>query len=277
MIESSDLDAVILSTPSHLHASQITQALTNGLHVFCEKPLDTDPAACQQVIDQQAHHPHLVTMLGFMRRYDPSYQDAKARIDRGDIGRPILFRAYSVDPEAAIEEALAYAEHSAGQFLDMAVHDIDLARWMLDSEPCNVLAMGGCYAHPEFAKHNDGDNVSALMQFENEAMVFLYAGRTAAHGYQVETEIIGTQGALRIAATPQANHVEVLDTTGVRRECSQSFLERFGPAYVNELKEFTDCILEKRQPEVQLHDGLRATEIAVAATKSFHTGKRITL
>ena len=277
MLEKTDLDAVILSTPSDLHCLQIAQALEHGLHIFCEKPLGTDPKACDQAIRAHANHSSQVVMLGFMRRYDASYQDAKKRIDRGDIGRPILFRSYSVDPESTIKGALAYAPHSAGQFLDMAVHDIDLARWMLDSEPRNVFGMGGCYAHPEFAEYDDGDNVGALMQFENEAIVFLFAGRTAAHGYQVETEIIGTKRSLRIGATPQANLVEVLDQSGVRRECSQHFLERFGPAYVNELSEFMDCIRNGRQPEVQLNDGLRATEIAIAATQSFRSGCMIRL
>lgn len=142
-------------------------------------------------------------MLGFMRRFDPSYRYAKRKIVSGEIGRIILVRSYSQDPEKFIDGAIAYAGHSGGEFLDMAVHDIDLARWFTGSEPETVYAIGGCYAHEEFARYNDGDNVSALLKFKDTTMVFLFAGRTAPHGYNVETEIIGTKGILRIGSVPQ--------------------------------------------------------------------------
>jgi myo-inositol 2-dehydrogenase/D-chiro-inositol 1-dehydrogenase len=157
----------------------------------------------------------------------------------------------------------------------MSVHDIDLARWMLNAEPVQTWAIGGCYKHSEFAQYNDGDNVSALMKFENDAMAFLFAGRTAPHGYNVETEIIGTEGILRIANIPQKNLVEILDTNGVRKECSQNFLERFEQAYIDEVSEFVDCILEKRKPEITVYDGTKTTVIAYACKESFETGKLI--
>jgi myo-inositol 2-dehydrogenase / D-chiro-inositol 1-dehydrogenase len=216
-------------------------------------------------------------MLGFMRRYDPSYRQAKQMIDQGKIGAPILFRGYSVDPESAIEGAIRFAPTSGGQFLDMAVHDIDLARWMLGCEAKTVFSLGGCYAHPEFAQYGDGDNLASFMQFENNAMAFFLAGRTAAHGYAVETEIIGTRGTLRIASVPQKNLVEILDSTGVVRECSQNFLERFGDAYLEEVREFIDCIATGRKPEVTVRDGTNCTRIAYAATESYRQKRVINL
>lgn len=273
MLKQTDLDAVVLTSPSHLHCDQIAQALKSGLHVFCEKPLGTTLEDCQRAAEVVNAHPNQVFMLGFMRRYDPSYVYAKQKIDEGFIGKPILFRGYSVDPESAIEGAIKFAAHSAGQFLDMAVHDIDLARWLLNAEPKNVFAMGGCYAHPEFGQYGDGDNVSALMQFDNQAMAFFFAGRTAPHGYNVETEIVGTKATLRIGAVPQKNLVEILDHSGVRQECSQNFIERFDEAYLNEVREFARCILSEKQPEVSVEDGLEATRIAIAATKSFQEGQ----
>ena len=106
-------------------------------------------------------------------------------------------------------------------------------------------------------------------------MAFIFAGRTAPHGYNVETEIIGTEGILRIASVPQKNLVEILDSNGVRKECSQDFLERFETAYLDELKEFVDCIINKRKPEVTVYDGTRTTIIAYACKESFETGKLI--
>jgi myo-inositol 2-dehydrogenase/D-chiro-inositol 1-dehydrogenase len=268
-----DIDAVVLVSPSGLHTRQIAAALDAGKHVFSEKPLGVNVAECKQAEQAVEAHPDQVFMLGFMRRFDESYQYAYRKVAAGEIGKPVLFRSYSQDPEKFIDGAIAFAAHSGGQFLDMAVHDIDLARWFTASEPETVYAVGGCYAHPEFGRYQDGDNVSCLMKFKNDCMVFLFAGRTAPHGYNVETEIIGTKGTLRIASVPQKNLVEVLDAHGVRRECSESFLERFETAYVNEVQEFVDCITQKRKPQVSVYDGTRVSEIAYTCKDSFEKGE----
>ena len=123
----------------------------------------------------------------------------------------------------------------------------------------------------EFAKYNDGDNVSCLMKFEEDKMAFLFAGRTAPHGYNVETEIIGTEGILRVANVPQKNLLEILDNNGVRKECSQNFLERFEEAYLRELEEFILCINEERQPKLGAKDGAKAAKIAYSCKESFET------
>lgn len=276
MIANPELDAVFICSPSGLHCEQIEKALKAGLNVFSEKPLGTTVEECKRAEEAvEKYGKDKVFMLGFMRRFDPSYRYAKELIDAGKIGKPFMFRGYSQDPESCIEGAIAYCGHSGGEFIDMAVHDIDLARWFLDSEPSEVWAIGGCYKHEEFGKYNDGDNVSALMKMDNGTMAFLFAGRTAPHGYNVESEIIGTDGILRIANVPQANLVEILDNSGVRKECSQNFLERFDEAYLNEVKEFVKCIIEKREPNLTVYDGTESTKIAYACKESFETGKLV--
>lgn len=273
MLAIPELDAVFIVSPSGLHTRQITMALDAGKHVFSEKPLGVTVEECLEAQKAVERHPELVFMLGFMRRFDDSYLYAHEKVVSGEIGDPILFRSYSQDPEKNIAGAIAFAPNSGGEFLDMAVHDIDLARWFLQSEPKTVYAIGGCYAHPEFGKYNDGDNVSCLMQFENGAMCFLFAGRTAPHGYNVETEIIGTKGILRIASVPQKNLVEILDTQGVRKECSQNFLERFEKSYLSEATEFVSCITEHRKPEITVNDGTQVSRIAYRCKEAFETGK----
>ncbi|MDR0386481.1 MAG: inositol 2-dehydrogenase [Treponema sp.] len=276
LIACGDIDAVVLVSPSGLHTRQISAALAAGKHVFSEKPLGVTVAECREAEKAVEARPELVFMLGFMRRFDESYKYAHDKVVAGEIGKPLLFRSYSQDPEKFIQGAIAYAGHSGGQFLDMAVHDIDLARWFTGSEPATVYAIGGCYAHPEFAQYKDGDNVSCLMKFKNDCMVFLFAGRTAPHGYNVETEIIGTRGILRIAGVPQKNMVEILDGGGVRRECSENFLERFDTAYVNEVQEFVNCVIEGRKPEVTVYDGTRVSEIAYTCKSAFEQGVLVT-
>jgi myo-inositol 2-dehydrogenase/D-chiro-inositol 1-dehydrogenase len=273
MIACKDIDAVVLVSPSALHTKQIAAALAAGKHVFSEKPLGVTVAECKEAEKAVEAHPDKVFMLGFMRRFDDSYQYAYSKVAAGEIGNVILFRACSQDPERFIESSIAFAAHSGGAFLDMAVHDIDLARWFTGSEPETAYAIGGCYAHSEFGKYNDGDNVSCLLKFKSGAMAFLFAGRTAPHGYNVETEIIGTKGILRIASIPQKNLVEVLDSHGVRRECSQNFLERFDTAYVAEVQEFVNCVISGKKPDVTVYDGTRVSEIAYTCKAAFESGE----
>ena len=250
-------------------SAQIEAGLKAGFHVFSEKPLGVTVAECEHAEKVVAAHPDQVFMLGFMRRYDESYAYAKKLIDEGRIGTPFMVRAYGLDPEALVAGAIKFAPTSGGIFLDMAVHDIDLANWYLGGTPESVWAIGGSYVHPEFGAIGDCDNACAMFQYKNGGMAFLYVGRTAPHGYHIETEIIGSKGSLRISPVPQKNLVQVFNSDGVLQECVGGFLERFETAYLNELHEFVNCIRQGRQPDVRVADGTAATRIAFAATESY--------
>ncbi len=141
-------------------------------------------------------------MLGFMRRFDPSYAEAKKMIDNGEIGKPYMIRCYGLDPIKWVKTAVPFAKHSGGIFLDMAVHDIDLARWFMDSEVSTIYASGQCYIEKGFEEHGDVDNGTALMNFDNGGMALFYTSRTCHHGYHIETEIVGTKGTLRVGGDP---------------------------------------------------------------------------
>ena len=171
-IEKVKIDAALITTPTFTHAKLTVLAAESGLHVFCEKPMAVDLQDCDLMI-RACKKAGVLFQIGFMRRFDESYMYAHRKVSEGAIGRPILIRSYSQDPEKFIDGAIAFAGHSGGQFLDMAVHDIDLARWFTGSEPETVYAIGSCYAHPEFGEYNDGDNVSCLMKFKDDTMVFL--------------------------------------------------------------------------------------------------------
>lgn len=266
------LEALVVVSPSAYHPEHIDKALAAGMHVFCEKPLGITVEDCLRAERAVTARPDLVFMLGFMRRFDASYAYAHAKVAAGEIGRVILFRGYGQDPESMAEGAIRYAPNSGGIFLDLAVHDIDLARWFVGAEPVELWAVGDCYAHPEFAACGDVDNGACMMRFANGALGFLLAGRTAPHGYNVQTEIIGTKGILRIASVSEKNLVEILDGGGVRRECHQHFIERFGASYLAELEEFISCIIEGRKPGVSVQDGTRCTQIAHKCKESLASG-----
>ena len=272
MVEAGGLDAVLIASPSALHCRQTETALEAGLHVFCEKPLSLDLDEATRTRDLVARHTGKVFMLGFMRRYDASYAYAKDLVDRGKIGTPFMVRSYGLDPESAIPGLLGFLGHSGGIFLDMAIHDIDTARWFLGAEADTIYAIGGVYRHEEFARHGDADNAATLIRFSNGAMAFIYVSRTCAHGLHVETEIVGTHGSLRIGTTPEKNLTTVFDERGAVRECVGGFLERFDQAYLKEVEEFVACIREGRQPAVTATDGVEGTRTAHACAEALASG-----
>lgn len=277
MLKNKELDAIFIASPSGFHCEQIEKALDAGFHVFSEKPLGLYLDDAVRAMKAVNSHPNQIFMLGFMRRYDKSYAYAKKKIEEGAIGKPVLVRCYGLDPAKALPSFLKFAKdsYSGGLFLDMAIHDIDLARWYLDSDADELWAIGGAYGHKEFDEINDAETGAAMVKFKNGTMALLVAGRNCAHGYHIETEIIGTEGTLRIGTTPDKNLVTVFDSRGVNKECAGGFLERFEDAYLAEVKEFVDCVLENRKPAVTVEDGVLSTIVGYACKESFETGELV--
>ena len=275
MLKDPEVDAVVIVTTSSEHCWQIEAALDAGKHVFSEKPLGVDVAQCKQAEAAVERHPDLTFMLGFMRRYDKSYAYAKQKVEEGAIGTPYLVKATGIDPEAFVDGAIRFAKTSGGIFLDMAIHDIDLMRWFLGSEATEVYAMGATFKHPEFKEAGDDETGVAVYKFENGAMGITHVGRTAPHGYHVETEIVGTEGTIRISAVPEKNLARLYNANGVCTECVQGFPERFADAYLAEMEEFALCALEGRQPGVSVYDGTKSTLIGYATTEAWKTGKAV--
>ena len=273
MLKNPDVDAVAIVTTSSEHCWQIEAALDAGKHVFSEKPLGVDVAQCRQAEAAVERHPDKTFMLGFMRRYDKSYAYAKQKIEEGAIGTPYLVKATGIDPEALVGGAIRFAKTSGGIFLDMAIHDIDLCRWFLGSEAVEVYALGATFKHPEFREAGDDETAIAMYRFANGGMAMVHVGRTAPHGYHVETEIVGTEGSIRISAIPEKNQAQLYLTGGVVTECVGSFPERFQEAYLTEMREFVDCALHGRQPGVSVYDGTRSTAVGYATTEAWKTGK----
>jgi len=274
MLSNQELDAIFISSPSNFHREHIIKALEANFHVFSEKPLGLyleEAIEIQEVVEK---HLDKVFMLGFMRRYDPSYVAAKQKIDRGDIGQPILIRCYGLDPASELDNFLRYAKknYSGGMFLDMLIHDLDLARWYLGTEAREVWSIGGSYSRPEFEEIEDIETGAAMVRFENNAIGIFVGSRNCAYGYHIETEIIGTEGSIRIGALPERNQVVLLNEGGIIKESFTGFLERFGKAYQYEAEEFVNCILENRKPEITVYDGVASTRLAYACQKSFDTG-----
>lgn len=246
MLAQAELDAVAIVSPTNVHLEHVRLAVQRGLHVFIEKPTGMDAAQCAQ-IEQLAAESGKVFAVGFMRRFETSYADAKRRIEAGEIGTPIFFRGYSLDPIWQGEAQVARAEANGKWFLDMGVHDYDLARWLLGSEAAQAYACGGAYVFEAFAKNHDVDNGFSLVRFENNAAAFFYCGRTAPHGSHVESEIIGTKGTLRICESPRRARVTQFTGAGEVHACIDHYLDRWGEAYYRELQQFVDEVQQGAQ------------------------------
>ena len=263
------LDAVFLVTPNALHPAQIIAALKAGKHVFCEKPLSLVLDECLQVEAEAAKHPHLKVMIGFVRRFDASYQDAQALIAAGGIGRPFMVRSETCDQNDPSGFFVRFAPTSGGIFVDMSVHDIDLARWLLGSpKALRVFSVGTVAVHEGLRACGDVDNGVAICEFADGRMACFYASRTMAHGHETATEIVGTAGRLTVGRDGRLNQVEISDAHGIRALTTPTFYERFADAFLREEIHFVDCVRFDRKPALTLHDATEATRIGLALRTS---------
>jgi myo-inositol 2-dehydrogenase / D-chiro-inositol 1-dehydrogenase len=273
-----DLDAVFLVTPTAHHPEHIIQALKDEKHVFCEKPLALDLAECRRVEAEAVKHPKLKIMIGYGRRFDPSYSDAYAKVKAGLIGTPFLVRSQNLDMNDPTGFFVRFAPTSGGIFLDCTVHDIDLARWFLGSpKPVRVFAAGTVAIHQGLREFGDVDNGVAICEFEGGKLACFAASRTMAHGHETLTEVFGTQGRIAIGTNPRLNRVDISDVHGVRNECTPTFYERFEEAFLRETFEFVQAIAEDRSPALTLFDASEATRIGIALRESLRARSAVEL
>lgn len=269
LVELNELDAVLIVSSTTEHARHMIDVIEAGHHVFCEKPLALSVEDCQRVIKVADSRPSQLSVVGFNRRFDKSYAYAKKKIEEGLIGTPFLVKSQTVDKDTSAGFQKNYVQNSGGIFLDYNAHDIDLARWYLNSEFTEVYAIGGAYKHEIFAQMGDADNVMTIGKMENGSMCHILASRTAAHGHDTYAEITGTEGTLRIGRPAGVNLVEIYDTHGARREIMASFLERFGESFEIQIQAFVDNVQQGNKMPLSLRDALEATRVGVAMTRSF--------
>ena len=264
-----DVDAAFIVTPNALHPEHIMAALRAGKHVFCEKPLGMDVAACREVEAEAGRRPRQKVMIGYVRRFDASYQEAQRLIAAGGIGTPFLVRAQTTDMNDPSGFFVRFAPQSGGIFVDMSVHDTDLVRWLLGApKPLRAFSMGTVAVHEGLRECGDVDNGIAAIEFEDGRMAVIYASRTMAHGHETATEVVGTAGRITVGRDGRLDQVEIADAHGIRTRTTPTFYERFAHAFLREVQYFTQCVAQDRTPELTLHDATEATRIAVALRTS---------
>jgi len=271
MLANVDIDAVVVATPPAVHRECILAACAAKKHIFCEKPIGVTDEDLDLIDKAVAENAGKVLQVGFMRRFDRSYADAKARVDRGDLGRIIKIRSISRDPSAQISDFIKLGPTLGGMFYDMSVHDLDLVRWFADSEVESLYAIGGIYEFKDFAAFNDIDNCSILIKFKNGTMAEVEGSKNASCGYDVWMEIVGTKATLLINSAT-TSFVTQKDEHGIRKECSPWFYDRFAEAYERELHVFIETVFKGGESAMPAADARRVVEMATLATRSYQTG-----
>ena len=274
MLRDAEVDAVVICTPTFLHKDMIMLAAEYHKHILCEKPLTVTVKEAEEVLSKISNS-NVILQVGYMRRFDYAYQEAKKKINAGDIGRPVAFIGIARDPAPPPGWA-ADPKLSGGIFLDMLSHDFDMARWLMDSEIKRVYVEGGAFIYEEIKEKGDLDVVTINFRFENGAVGFIHGSRKSAFGYDLRTEVLGTEGTVYIGYRQ-----DPMFAIGVKQGLIYSgikwFFKRFYDAYVEEDKHFIDCLINDKKPLITGEDGKKAVEIAEASWKSLKENKAINL
>jgi len=270
LLKVEDIRGVVVAASTIVHTEIIVGAAEVGKDIFCEKPValtlkETDIAL------KALRKRRVKFQAGFMRRFDRGYMVAKEKIEEGKIGKPVSFKSISRDPMCP---RLDYAKVSGGLIVDMAIHDFDLARWLMESEVKRVYAEGGRLVFDQLEKADDIDNATINMLFADGSVGNVEVSRNALYGYDIRTEVLGSEGGIMIG---YARHTPVVLLTkkGAAHDFVPYIMERFGEAYTNELNYFVDCIYNDQNPSVTGQDGRAALEIALAATQSYKEAKPV--
>jgi len=278
LIARPDVDAVVIVTPTSLHADQVIAALEAGKHVFCEKPLALEVADCRRVEAAAAKHPRQKVLVGFVRRFDPSYSAAMAKIRDGAIGTPFMVRSQTLDKNDPSGFFVRFAPTSGGIFLDMAIHDIDCARFLLGGPKAKrVYASGIIAVHEGLAACGDVDNGVATVEFDGGKLAVIYVSRTLAHGMEASTEVYGSQGRIAIGYGAKLGGLDLADAHGARSEGLPTFWERFADAFAVEAQAFVDAVRDDAPLPLTLADATENTRITRALTDAMKSGKPVEL
>ncbi|OMF98545.1 inositol 2-dehydrogenase [Paenibacillus sp. FSL R7-0337] len=268
-----EIEAVFICTPTDSHASWIERAARAGKHIFCEKPISLSSEETQRAL-QVAEDAGVLLQVGFNRRMDPSFRKLKRLVESGELGDPHIVKITSRDPQPPGE---AYVRSSGGMFMDMTIHDFDMARYLVGSEVAEVYTRGANLIDPMFGRCGDVDTAVITLTFVNGAICVIDNSRKAVYGYDQRVEVFGTLGSAT-ADNCRPTTVEVSTATSVTRDQPEHFfLERYNQAFMEEIVAFARSVRLQEPVICSGRDGEAAQLIAEAARESYLSGLPIKL
>jgi inositol 2-dehydrogenase len=269
LLSDPELDAIILATPTPTHAALIRQAAEAGKHIFVEKPIAGTLAEADEVV-RAVTQAGVQCQVGFQRRYDPAYAEAKRALDAGELGEIATFRGVSRDPTPP---PLEFLKTSGGLMVDLGVHDLDTMRFLV-GEVAEVRAVGAVQRLPELAEHGLFDSAVATVRFENGALGTLELGLHTVYGYDIRAEVLGEKGRLHLEMTSPL-HLTRYTADGAVRKGPQNFEERFLEAYTAEFRAFATSLLKNRPVSPDAEDAAQTLKLALAAQHALETGETV--
>lgn len=260
------VDAVLITTPTPTHAALVTRAAAAGKHVFVEKPVAATLTEAERVVEAVARA-GVACQVGFQRRFDPAYVEAKRLVDAGELGTLEGFRGVSRDPAPP---PLAFLRSSGGLMVDLGIHDLDTARFFV-GEVQEVYAVGSVQVEPGLRELGLFDTAVATLRFENGALGTLELGLRTAYGYDIRAEILGERGRLHLEMDSRF-HLRRYGASGGLFTRPQGFEERFFDAYRGELLAFFACVRAGQPVSPDAADAAKSLRLALAAQRSLETG-----
>ncbi|WP_145523188.1 Gfo/Idh/MocA family oxidoreductase [Virgibacillus sp. SK37] len=271
VFEDDNVDAVVITTPNYTHADLIKRAAESGKHIFVEKPITKTIEEAHEVIEI-INRNNVICQVGFMRRFDPTYQEAKRRIEQGDIGQPIYFKAVGRDPGSPPE---SYVKTSGSIFHDFTIHDFDAARFLMDSEIKSIRSVGKVLMDEYLKKYNDYDQAHSLVTFESGAFGDIESSRNAGYGYDIRSEVIGTEGTIQLGSLRNQD-VQFLSLNGNNSsEIVPEYQTRFRESFVKEMEYFVGVLNNENEPVNTAVSALKSLEVAVSAVESCENDQEI--
>jgi scyllo-inositol 2-dehydrogenase (NAD+) len=286
LLDDPKVKAVVIATPTSTHVNIAKDSIDRGMYVFCEKPTSDTLAGAKELSDFVKKKDAFL-QVGFMMRFYTGHVAAKQRIEEGQLGKPVYFQ--SCNRDAGVPK-LEFIKKSGGLIFDMMIHDLDLARWYLQSDPVNVYAQGSILMH-EYLKGYDIDEAVVILEFKDNKMAVLEVSRNCTYGYESKHEIIGTQGAVSIYPTrskPYSLYKTIsrkgekprfTENSGYKKieEYFPNSAIRYQDAYIDEFTYFAHRALNDEKPDMTAFDSYMAIKICSAANKSLQERKLVPL
>ena len=268
-----DVDAVVIASSTDSHVEICQAAAKAGKHIFCEKPIALDLKDIDETLEI-VENTGVKFQVGFNRRFDASFMKVREAIISGEIGEPHILRITSRDPTPP---PIEYVNVSGGIFLDMTIHDFDMARYLIGDEVVEVYAVGGVRIDPRIGEIGDIDTAVIMLRFQNGVLATIDNSRQAVYGYDQRVEVFGSEGMVT-ASNPLVDTVTFSGSEGNRgASLPNFFVERYKDAYLSELEAFIRYIQKDTESPVTGEDGRVPVVMGYAALKSLRENRPIQL
>lgn len=269
-----EIDAVLVCSSTDTHSSISVEAIKAGKHVFCEKPVDHSIAKIQAVADALKENPSIKFQVGFNRRFDHNFAAIRKAYDEGKIGEAHILKITSRDPEPPNP---AYIKVSGGIFLDMTIHDFDMACFLTNSDVEEIYVNSAVLVDPAIGEQGDVDTAIITMKMANGALAVIDNSRRAAYGYDQRAELFGSKGMVATSNDTLSSAV-LSNADGVTGEKPLFFfLERYMESFSEEMRQFVSAVENDTDVPVGIHAGLQSVKIGLAAKKSVEKHRPVLL